>query len=522
MLNKNYDAAETYVNATRPAIIDAVAEVLNFYGIKQKLEVYYNGEAEVARTYGSSYDDPSRSNQATDFINRGKVFVIPDITPTEFNSGYGNSGRDQTNLAMWFNKDARMTVTPDYDGRLVKVDISAHIATRQDAINFRNRLQKRKDRQSGRATFEAHIHYPIPNEVVLLAYELYTLNHQTGVITPEDEENIPLSFINWFKQSGLAPVDIITNRANENPTFVFKRRLRENTIIFEDPTIALTRKNAAYLGKYEVSFAFSFYWQELTHWRVEHPLLIMQRQIGHAWLPKFYKDDKMRRTFNQAIEKSQAAMIRGLWNDDWLDVKRIPVYDPWIPQINSEGLEPKIIAITPLSDVQEQIIVNINKLKINWDPVIYNFMIQYRDRICMRGELIMHWRLYSDDLEVNNEQIELRENGDIVLLRPPTMPNTYRLVLFIDTEVGLLNERGRRTIIEDYNYQTEVFPRVFPWWNWTKINGWIPPEDWEIDPTPPVTDNKGLEEVIINVGKAKDELSSTRYMLDMSLIARSK
>lgn len=464
MLKALFDAGETYRNATRPAILDSIYSVLEFYQVREKdLLVYLNGEATDARPMYSSHEDPSRSGQFTDFIYRNKLFAIAEVVNTEFNSGYGNLGRQINNVPLWEDKDTRTYLTPMFEGRKINVDCNAHFNTRQQAMNFRNHLQRIYDLQGANPWFRAHIHYPVPYEFMLLAGHLQQLSIAGGYSEPDT------TYPDWFLQRCTVPSSVISNAAGNNPIFAMKRRIENSEVILEEPTLALVQKNSEVLGKYEVSFRYSFYWQELINWQVTYPIMVKQQPISADFIVTPYEEEGDKYSPYKFFELQAGDSIKGFDGTKYYEYARYPLYDPWFPPANYDRVEPKVIVNFVVEDVEEQLLFNIAEIPgMEWNPVILKFVLKYHDLITVRSNLVLWLQLYSDDTPVVQEDIRLDEDGNLWLLRKPVIENNYRMVLNIDGMLGMLTSEGKDLIINDDFYRDEVLPVIFPWWRWNK------------------------------------------------------
>ena len=531
MLTALFDAGETYRNATRPAILDSIYSVLEYYQVREKdLHVYLNGEATDARPMYSSHEDPTRSGQFTDFIYRNKLFAIAEVSTTEFNSGYGNLGRQLNNTPLWVDEDTRTYIVPIFEGRKITVDCNVHFKTRQKAKNFRNRLQRVYDLQGAQPWFSAHIHYPVPYEFMLLSAHLQNLSVSAGI--DDKEETYP----EWFIRHATVPTSVLTNVAGENAIFGMKRRIDNCELILEEPTLALTQRNGEVLGSHEVSFRYSFYWQELINWQVHYPLMVRQKPVSSDFIiepsekPEPFSPYKF-------FELQAGDAIRGYAGIKHYFYARYPHYDPWFPPTNFDRVEPKVIVNFTVSDTKDrQFLFNIKEIPdMTWNPIILNFILQYHDLVTIRKNLVLWLQVYSDDTPVLQGDIELDADGGLWLLRDPVMENNYRMVLNVDGMLGLLTSEGKDLILSDDNYRLKVLPEVFPWWNWNTLTppdssgpwgdnskpipGWVTPDP-DDERNDVIVDREDLEDAIDQIAALPEFPDTPSYMMDMTLKVR--
>lgn len=534
MLTALFDAAETYRNATRPAILDSIYAVLDFYQVREKdLTVYLNGEAMDARPMYSSPNDKSRSGQYTDFISRNKLFAIAEVVTTEFNSGSANLGRQLNNVPLWISKETRSMATPIFEGRKVNVDCNVHFNTRQEAVNFRNRLQRIYDLQGANPWFRAHIHYPVPYEFMLLSHHLQQLSIKSE-LSPADE-----TYPDWFIRHCTVPTSILTNAKGNNPIFGMKRRIDNLELVLEQPTLELTKANQNILGRHEVSFRYSFYWQELINWKVDYPLMVNQNSIDEQFIVTEYEEPNDPFNPYKFFELQAGDNIKGYGGIKQYYYNRYPGFDPWFPPDNYPRVEPKLIVnFTVQPDLEEQLCFNLAEIPdLTWNPVIYDFILQYHEQITSRYNCVLWAQMYSDDIPVVQSDIRIDAEGNVWLLRTPVIENNYRFVINIDGMFGLLTPQAKLDIINDTNYAKKVIPTLFPWWNWgkkkedenagpwgntdTPVPGWESPDpehDYYEDHD--VVTSEDLEEMIDMIDALPEFPETPSFMMDLSLIVR--
>lgn len=528
-------SAENYRNAIRPAILDSINYLLDIHGVNEKdLLIYLNGDSSGARPINSDKDSRRRSGQFTDFISRKKLFCVAEITNTEFNSGYGNLGRQLNNPPLWQNDSCRTYVVPVFEGCRISVDCNAHFKTRQQAENFRSFLQRSIDLQPTNPSFSAHIHYPVPYEFVLLSHHLQEVE-KSSTVPPTKE----LDFTDWFISSCTAPTAILTNAAGENPIFGIKRRIDHVELILDEPTIQRTRKDGEVLGHYEVSFRYWFHWNQLIQWRVEYPMMINQNPISETYLPESSEVKLDPYNVNTTFEYQAADALKGFHGTKKHLYSRYPLIDGWFPIPNHHRLFPKLVTMLVINNKDEQIqrLGNIKDIPdLKWNPTILKFILKYHDLVTLKSRAPIYLQLYSDDRPVQEDNIRLDRNGDLWLLHKPVIENTYRMVISLDSMLGLLSLEDKGLILTDDFYKKELMPTIFPWWNWVGSNtppqvGWEGPDKpvtgW-VTPGKPGISNKDnpietisdLELIIEQIDALPEFPSTPSFMMNMSLVAK--
>ena len=462
MLRTFVKAGETYRNALYPAIIESLRRVLEFYSLTGIDKVYFNGDAEVSKQLFSDIDSGVRADRQTDFKLINKLYIVTEEQPSVFNNGYGNAQRTITNRPVWKTDDDKVMIIPTYDGREITVDVNAHFRTRQEARNFRNSLEQARNRQANDLNFNAHVHYPLNLEIIYFLTTIHKRLVNAGQVTDE--------FAPWFFKNACMPFTTITNPAGNNTQVVLQQRRDEIGIFFEEPTIALTRKSNEYLGRYEVSFRYKFYWNEQTDWDLRYPLMIYQQPLDQMYMPK--PQLGYRNGFNPHafVELGMINLLLKSRTKHSPYYQRIPEYDMWVPP-GQRWLDTQLtIAITVKDEANVPLMNIVNDIpNWTWDDDFLEHMLKYRENLFTRHEDIFHIQVYSDDILVLPEQLSMDEEGNILLNRKPTMGNVYRVVIFVDCNLKEFSDQNNQNILDDENYLYTVIPKLFPWYKWDKF-----------------------------------------------------
>lgn len=156
----------------------------------------------------------------------------------------------------------------------------------------------------------------------------------------------------------------------------------------------------------------------------------------------------------------------------------------------------------------EQVLLNVTQIQgFDWDPTFLHFVLKYHKKVTKRHSSPLNFKLFSSDTEVMESDIELRENGDLVLLRPGYLRSIYRLTFNFDTAVRLFDDGCIEDLIKDPEYGKLIIDTLFP--------DYQLPSDWGVD------GKKDWEHIYDNIdvgdGELIEEFSS--YMMGLGIIA---
>ena len=445
MFRVRIEALETYRNATRPLIMRSLECVQDNFSLNKNILTFFNGEAESVRLTGTTHDGKLRSDQYTDVGFDDRQFIEAEIEDAEANSELDSSHRHIVNAPVWHDKQSGAMIIPNYVTKKVNVTINRYCKDRVTAQRLRDKINSQL-KEPRVDVFNASIHYPISNEMLLLGQDIYTMLVKGGKVNPNE-----LNPLAWFKTACKVPHDVIANAIGNNACFVFKRSVDRIRLRFEGIDIAKSIAKGKYYGQYLLSFQYSFYYAELKQWELHYPIMVYQSILDPKWIPEDneqYFDAYPTNTFLENKVGLQAGHSQ-YWNMPGLFV--FPKEDYW-RKPNVDYISPKLQRLATLDDVEEQVILNIFKFQGEekfWDVKFKYFIQTHFDKVTKRHKAPFYLSVWSDNYQVLDSQIELKENGDLILKRRPTMSAAYRVVFSFDYAIGLYDPELINEITHD-------------------------------------------------------------------------
>lgn len=459
MLKTFVQAGEIYRNSTRPAIYDSLKSMLKFYGLDSAAEVFYNGENEIAKLVGSNATDNLRTDTFTDGLFRNKIFIVPTIEPSPFNSGYANSRRTLTERPVWQDEDLGIMVVPSFEGRRITVEVNAHFNDRNKAQEFVNTINYRQANQIADMAFSAYIHLPVNTGILAFlehAHELLVKNDPTA------EPDCPT----WFGARCKAPMTTATNAAGNNAEMLVPMRIDNLGVQFEEPRIRLAQK-AQLVGKYEVALTYFFYFQEFIGWDVEYPLNIYQDEIDAQYIPAVNEQYERGFTNRSNIELAFANQLTPYNRSEHSPYFLcLPKHDPFRKEYQN-WMVPVFQVRLAVADVERQELAALSDIPdIEWNETVMKYILRRHAKAFSHHDTPFLFSTYSSDIKVLPIQLEMNETGSTFLVRPPTMKNTYRLMLDVDMAIRDYSQDFWDDLMkhpEDWG----ILPGIFPWYDWT-------------------------------------------------------
>lgn len=436
MFRVRIPAFETYRNATRPIILKSIESVQDTFNLDKNITTFFGGEAESSRMIGTTMSGEIRTNQKTDFGFDDRQYVEWEMEDAEANSELDSSHRLIVNKPVWRDPITGSMIIPNYVTRKITVTLNRYCKDRVTAQRERNRINSIL-KEPRTDWFSVSLHYPINYSIMECMETIYNRLVKANVI---DETKI--NALEWFKTNCNVPHDIIANLMGNNPCFVFKRSVDTIRLQFDGIDIAKSITKGKYYGQYLMIYQYSFYYSELVEWELHYPIMVYQQLTDDIYIPQFKKeylnDFPEELFFEGQVGKNNNRYhywtSPGMYVFPKEDYFRLPLQN---------FLDQKLQRLAVLDDVDEQVVLNIFKFggeEKFWNSKFKYFIKTYASKITKRHQTPLYLTLWSDNVQVLDDQIELLDNGDLILKRKPTMSASYRVVLYFDYDISSYND----------------------------------------------------------------------------------
>lgn len=460
MLRVRVPSLETYRNATRPIILGSVRSIMNSLNVNQNILTFFNNEAEVSKLIGTDFTNKLRTGQNTDVGYENRQFVEVEFEDAEVNDGLDSSHRHLTNLPLWLDLTTEASISPLFVTKKINVTINRYFKDRVSAEQYRTRISSVLKNPTVN-TFSTIIHYPVSYEIMECMEEIYDRLVKANVI-----DSTKVNSFEWFKNNCTVPHDIISNVIANNSCFVFKRSIEDMTLLFNGVDLAKTITKGKYYGQYLASIQYSFYYTEHTEYELRYPIMVYQQPISERWIPKINPQKLNDYPKYQFYEAMAAKEVKDYEKSLAPFYYAFPQEDNWTHS-KIEWLDLKLQRLVSLEDKDEQVVLNLFKFggeENFWNPLFKWYITKYCKKITKRHKNLLHLKLWSDEYPVEEDNIELMENGDLILKRKPTMSAIYRVCFYFDYALKYLEADAKEDIVncEDEEYGRWILNVIIP------------------------------------------------------------
>lgn len=518
MLRVRIEALEQYRSFIRPIILSSVRHINHYYDADQDVRIWFNGEAEVTRMLGTTFTEKIRTDRITDVGYENRLFVTAEEETSEVNDALDSCHRWVANHPFWEDPETKARIFPMYVTKKYSVSINRYFKDRVTAYQFRDRLRNSMANPQANA-FSTIIHYPVSHQMLACFEDIHTRLVNVGKVSAD------VDAFTWFQQNALIPTDIITNLIGNNACFVFKQSIEELSLLFDGVEITQINRGR-YQGQYLATYRYSFFMPVHTQYELHYPIMVYQQLTHDDFIPHYRTDsvhpnDYPTYRFYEAQLAGEMELNRLQHRMNYMLV--FPVEDTFRPPV-IPWLNQQLQRLTSLDDITPQITLNLFTFSTEpdgvWDETFVKYITQFHDKLNTRYRNPMYLAIWSDDIRVVDEHVQLDENGDVSLLHAPTMSASYRIAFYLDRAIWQWSGECVDDILSDETYGRWILNIIAPGlplpgdkqYCGPRYPGSLPWLDWE-------------EDVLgkINWGKEGELGDETKiYMMDALLIANNE
>lgn len=475
MITVKVPSYEIYRISTRPAVLTSVKQMLDYFDINIDQKVFFNGEAEVSKLMGGEGNDKRGADTGVDFGYDNKLFIEFENNESEYNDALDTFTGDYSVPALWLDPITKSRIAPKFKTRRYDIIVNAYFKDRVTAQRYLTNIQSKALGMGYNSILSVQTHFPMIPTQMQCFKEIYDRLIAAKQVDPA------VGFIDWMISNSTVPTGIIRNVIYNNPAFVFKQMFTDVGININNPTMARVNQGK-FIGKYEVSFAYWFFWAEHIEWVMNYPIQVYQQPMPPEWIPDVFPDNKQEYAKRRFFEAAASYLIWDYGKHKAPFYQVFPAQDNWRPD-PEYWVSPQLQVLVNVEDVERQVLINIKDINgFDWNQTVLDYILKYRTKVTNRHQNPITVKVWSSEgyesIPVLEEQILLEENGDLILTRSPRMSNIYRVVISFDYALRLYSEDCILDFLNNPDDARWILDLLFPFWpmpdGWGE-NGWA---DW--------------------------------------------
>lgn len=459
MLSVRIPSFETYRIGTRPAVLASLEKMLDYFNINVDQKIFFNGEAEVSKLLGGEGKDKRGSDLGIDLGYDNKLFIELERIESGYNDELDAYSGNMSNPPLWFEPLTKSGIMPKFITRRYNVTVNAFFKDRVTAERYLTNLRRGTFSPHQNVLFNVDTHFPTTYPQLECFKAIFDRLIAAGQV-PANK-----NFIDWMEENSTVPVGILRNAAFNNPVFVFKQQMADIGVNMENPNMALVNQGA-YIGKFEVSFRYWFYWAEMTEWVMNYPIQVYQQPMPQEFIPDVFVNNKETFVARRFYESAIASKVWNYGKQQAPFYQVFPSQDNWRPE-PQYWISPQLQVLINVENVENQVLLNLNEINgFTWDSTFIKYIIKYRDKITVRHKNPMNIKVWSDagdsSEQVLESQLSIDELGNLRLSRLPKMANCYRVVFSLDYALRQYDEDAVDDLLNDLDYGRWIIGILFP------------------------------------------------------------
>lgn len=344
---------EVYESITRPVVFEVMRNFFKYSGLPTDTPVVFNGQAVSVPQVGSTLDDSRElfarlphtqrvSISVTESFPEGSVLTTAVLRPEQ--------------LTVFTDNDLFVSMKPVYNRTELRFTIEVRTQDQTSANQFRAALCNNFSRGFAEHLHEISYHYPIPQEFLVILFEIHQLREQQHGLNEDLGAYIRRCMTPRFTS--------ITNQIGKHHTLAI-RETQLRTLGWFDTNLTLDkfeREDAG--GSYRLSFDYVFQYDQCSAMVMQYPIMIHNQMLN----PKFRPSEPIYDWWAKYIEAGASISdMLILSNPLWTSVGgynglSVPHFDDWLPKAEPPSTLALLRILLDVNLADRHEILNLNQL----------------------------------------------------------------------------------------------------------------------------------------------------------------
>lgn len=415
---------EVYESISRPVAMEVMRRFFLYSGLPADTDIQFNGQALSVPQVGSTLDDEGNtfaklphtqriSISATESFPDGSVLTTAVMRPEQ--------------MTVFTDNDLHVTMKPIYKRTEIRFTINVRTQDKTSADRFRSALTTNFSRGFAEHLHEISYHYPIPQEFLVILYEIHQLRE---TVHPKNED------LGAYIRRCMTPrFTALTNQAGKHHTLVI-RETQMRTLGWFDTNLTLERfEKDDTGGSYTVSFDYVFQYDQCTDMMMQYPIMIHNQVLSDRFRPSGFAYEWWNRFMDAGSSISDMLILS---NPIWTSIGgynglSVPHFDDWLPPVEPPSTLQVLRFLLSVDLADKKDVINLQHLgDFSLKPVVLDYLMTVPQSLITpkggafgiqiyRGYEVSSVGGYTIDHDLNIRSVEL--------LDPTKM---YHLVLYLN------------------------------------------------------------------------------------------
>lgn len=429
---------------SRPIVMAILEQIKSITHIPNDVDIVYIGQNNERHNLNHTTDkDKAPVKLAGDHLISVEVEEEPD--EGMFATTAGNIVEHAPDFV---DKNLGVILKPIYNGLDITMRVTFRTPSRAEAIRWRNDARFKASQMRTVNLHEVEYQYQLPPVAMVLLNHIYSLR--------ERQHGYNEDFITYLNSHLTTRGCTVTNVVGKHPEIVIKEQgLRIQGEFDFKAKPQQQDKNEG--NGWEVSFTYTYSVHQPVEYSITYPILVHQQTIDARFIPQLPKspEEVAKRMPNSigAMYHMEAPVIHArMFPRD--KIYYSPEQDIWIPATVPSHHRVVASFMVGVKDLPTQKLLNLRELgDYVLDPDILDWMLLAENRRLRElGVAPVGIYIYRNESLISPQQVDIKLNGDVVLLSPADCRKRYRVVIAVT--------RSLRSCTQDSLQRLMQFPEA--------------------------------------------------------------
>lgn len=432
MPNRIVPIKATYESVTRLATLSVAKQVMRRTGLSEDVPVRFPGETGTDVQPGSTIETTAAKNL---FEHHSKVKITVQEEYKE-DAVINSAVRQHDAPYVFEDKALGVVIKPVLSYTAMTINFEYRAATRTEVEAWRNDIKVRlADNRTG-MLHELDYHYEVPQFCLTVLAHLHDLR--------ERQAGYGEDLSTYFQRCFTRRATVLTQMNGNGSLMVVAEKAIgvQGWFEFIEPTEPEKNSDSP---SWTVSFNYRFNYHKPVSVNFVYPLVVHNQVIDARLFstkrPYSLDDRPSLHTETTASYETLSDLNRKV--PDPLGGHRVPEWDEWIPERVPNYTTACMTWLLQVDAMQPTMLLDLDELGCHvLEPAFREFLVHEKDHVGRRGQSLVHFTLYCDNIPLDDGDLYLDEKLTLWCKTPLNMRHTYHLRMELVTEYSLFTNRA--------------------------------------------------------------------------------
>lgn len=428
MPNLAIELSETYDSISRPVVLAVVRELIDRLALPTGTSVNYSGAVDTVAQKGSTLSEKDNPVPAEfPFTSKATITVNEQYLEDRILT---TAVRKHENVNVFVDRALDVYLKPVYMATQMTVSFRYRAPDRNAALRWQNELRRRASQGQAEQLLDAHYHYPIPKEFLVILTNIFDQREMTA--------GYGETLKDYFKQHFTDRATAITTLVGTHPELAISE-YQVGIVGWYNFTNPETPEAEGNSGVHEVGFDFTFNFDKVTSMVMKYPIVVHNQLLPSHLLPTEPPYELAQQRRHPSWSRWLADSYTPLYDTTkGVTGYVVPEFDDWLPITSNPNTDCLYTTLLCVDLEDPRALLSLRELgDYQLSPAILNFLEAEYPYITTHRQSVFHLSLFRgyeplEDAAITTlPSLEVRATSDM----SPRLQYHFRISLFFDLTV---------------------------------------------------------------------------------------